>query len=61
MKLQIESVKSSGYFTEVALQGSREIRLRPFIYVKKGDMLEFLPSLENFTEVNKIFRDEAKP
>ena len=59
MKLQIESVKSSGYFTEVALQGSREIRLRPFIYVKKGDILEFLPSLENFTEVNKIFRDES--
>lgn len=59
MKLEIESVKSSGYFTEVRLQGDREVRLRPFIYLKKGDTLEFLPSLESFVEVNKIFKDRA--
>lgn len=59
MRLQIESVKSSEYFTEVKLQEGREIRLRPFIYVKEGDTLEFVPSLENFIEVNKVFKDRA--
>ena len=59
MKLPIENIKSSGCFTQVKLQGGHEIRLRPFIYVKKGDILEFLPSFENFKEVNKVFKDEA--
>lgn len=59
MKLQIGSVKSSGYFTEVKLEGGCEIQLRPFIYVKKDDILEFIPSVESFIKINKIFKDKA--
>jgi len=59
MKLQIENIKSSGYSTKVKLQNGYEIQLRPFIYIKKGDVLEFIPSVGDFTEINKIFRDKA--
>ena len=59
MKIQIESLKSSGYFTQVKLKNGYEIKLRPFIYIKKGDVLEFIPSVTNFAEINKTFRDKA--
>lgn len=59
MKLSVEKVKSNSSFTEVELQGGLVIRLRPFIYVRKGDMLEFIPSVEDFTEVEKIFENKA--
>lgn len=58
MRLIIENIKSTGYFTDIKFQGGYEIRLRPFIYLKKGDTLEFIPSLKNFTKVNKIFKDK---
>lgn len=59
MKVKIESLKSSGYFTQVKLQNGYEIKLRPYIYIKKGDVLEFIPSVTNFAEINKTFRDKA--
>lgn len=59
MKLQVANVKSGSYFTKVKLKDNYEIKLRPFIYVKKGDVLEFMPSVKNFKVVNKIFADRA--
>lgn len=60
MRLQIENVeKKPGRFTKLTLEDSSKICLRPFLYVKKGDVLEFIPSLENFREIYKIFNDRA--
>ncbi|AMM40025.1 ABC transporter ATP-binding protein [Candidatus Desulfofervidus auxilii] len=59
MKLLIKGVRSTGHFTEIILQDGYNIKLRPFIYVKKGDFLEFLPSIKKFQEVYKIFDDKA--
>jgi ABC-type ATPase with predicted acetyltransferase domain len=57
--LKVESVKSNGGHTSLRLQGNREVSLRPFIYVKPGDLLEFVPKLQHFNKVNKILTDKA--
>jgi len=59
MKLEIRDVRKTERYTEIKPRAQSKLRLRPFIYVKKGDVLEFLPSVEGFTEVNKVFTDEA--
>ena len=57
--LKVESVKSNGDHTILKLQENREVSLRPFIYVKPGDLLEFVPKLEHFNKVDKILTDKA--
>jgi len=57
--LKVESVKSNGDHTSLKLHGNREVSLRPFIYIKPGDLLEFVPNLEHFKKVNKILTDKA--
>jgi len=59
MKLKVKDVKSGGYATKVISENGDIVKLRPFIYLKSGDELEFLPSIEAYTEVNRIFRDKG--
>jgi len=57
--LKVESVESDGDRTVLKLQKNREVSLRPFIYVKPGDLLEFVPKLRYFNKVDKIIIDKA--
>lgn len=59
MILKVEELKGTRTRTYLRLNEGYEAQLGPFIYVKKGDTLEFIPSIEDFEEVNKIFRDKA--
>lgn len=56
-RLKVEKVKSNESFTKVELENGSTIELRPFIYVRKGDVLEFAPSPHDFIRVDKIFVD----
>ncbi len=55
----IENIKNNGCFTKIKLTGGIEIQLRPFVYLKKQDILEFVPSVDEFKEIYKVFEDRA--
>jgi len=55
----IERVRSRSSLTEITLQGGLEVQLRPFAYVKQNDILEFVPSVEDYKDVYKVFQDRA--
>lgn len=55
----IEQVRAGRNSTKVRLQGDIELELRPFAYVKPTDVLEFIPSLDSYKEVFKVFEDRA--
>jgi len=55
----IKRVKNGRNYTEIILQGGREVQLRPFAYVKPMDILEFIPSFGGYKEIYKVFEDRA--
>jgi len=55
----IKHFKSNGWFTKVRLEGGFEIQLKPFVYIKERDILEFIPSVQEFKEIYKVFEDKA--
>lgn len=55
----IKKVKSNGNYTLLKLDGEKEIKLRPFIYVKQDDILEFIPCIDDYKEIYKIFEDKS--
>jgi hypothetical protein len=57
--LRVNSIKSTGNYTSVKLEDGYKVNLRPYIYVKGGDILEFIPSVEAFEEVNKIITEKG--
>jgi len=57
--LRVNSIKSTGNYTSVKLENGYKVNLRPYIYVKAGDILEFIPSVEAFEEVNKIITEKS--
>jgi len=57
-KFIIKKFKSNSRYSLVVLDNDKELILRPFIYLKNGDELEFIPSLQDYREINKIFIDK---
>lgn len=55
----IEKIESTGTGTKVSLKGTGELLLRPFVYIKPHDILEFIPSPHNSKEIYKVFEDRA--
>lgn len=56
---RVDSVRSTGNYTSVKFENGYKVDLRPFIYIKTGDILEFIPSIEAFEEVNKIIIEKS--
>lgn len=54
----VKGFKSNNGCSKLKLDDNREIQLRPYIYVKNGDTLEFIPSILNFKKIFKIFQDK---
>lgn len=59
MKIEIKKVKYARNKTFINFYNGSKIALRPFIYIKEGDLLEFLPSIENYEKIYKVFKDKA--
>jgi len=57
--LRIDSVESSGSHTTLRLNHGQQICLRPFIYVKPGDLLEFVPNFESYGQINKVLANKT--
>jgi len=55
----IEYVRSSRNYTKIGLQGNITLQLRPFAYLKPTDVLEFIPSLDGYKEIYKVFDDKV--
>ena len=58
-QLVVEGVKNGHNYTKLILKGGTELLLRPFVYVKPADVLEFLPSFGSYKEIHKVFEDRA--
>lgn len=56
---RVNSIKSTGNHTSVKLETGHKVDLRPYIYIKSGDILEFIPSVKAFEEVNKIIIEKS--
>jgi len=55
----IERVKHLSSHTEISLEDGRNLTMRPFIYLAQGDRLEFIPSVEQSRQVNKLIIEKA--
>jgi ABC-type lipoprotein export system ATPase subunit/GNAT superfamily N-acetyltransferase len=55
----IKNIKSNGNFTKVELNNGKTIILRPFLYLKPNDVLKFIPSIDNYEKIYKVFEDKA--
>lgn len=58
-KLIIKKVTTNGRETRVTLHNGTVCNLRPFVYLKAGDELEFAPKVENWISIKKVFKDKA--
>ena len=58
-KFVIKSLRKNSSYTSLVLDNGDELQLRPYIYLKTGDILEFIPSIQHFKVVYKIFTDKA--
>ena len=58
-RLKIDTVHQTGNYTLLTWDGNNQIRLRPYIYIKPGDVLEFTPSLDSYKEISKIITDKS--
>jgi len=56
----VKHVIATGNFTKVKFEGGEEILLRPFIYIRPQDVIEFTPSVNGFKEIYKVFEDRGK-
>jgi len=50
----VTSIKSSPFHTLVNMEENASVKMRPYIYIRPGDQLEFYPRRDNFKEVFKI-------
>jgi ABC-type ATPase with predicted acetyltransferase domain len=58
MKTQVKRIlKTRGNVSEIELANRKKILLPPFINVKNGDILEFLPNFKEYNRINKIITD----
>ncbi len=55
----IKNIKNNGCVTKVQLKKRGWIDLRPFIYIREGDVLKFIPSIKKPKKIYKIFEDRA--
>jgi len=55
----IKSIKSNGNFTKVELNNGKTTILRPFLYLKPKDVLKFVPSIDNYEKIYKVFEDRG--
>jgi len=55
----IKNIKSNGNFTKVELNNGKTIILRPFLYLKPKDVLKFVPSIDNYEKIYKVFEDRG--
>jgi len=58
-RLIIEHIENNGCATKIKLKGSIELQLRPFLYLRQHDVLEFIPSVHEYKEIYKVFEDRA--
>ena len=57
--LKIKSVCKNGNYTLLKLNDGSETKLRPYLYVKPGNKIEFIPDLDCFNEIYKIINDKT--
>ncbi len=55
----VKNLKSYNSFKKIILNNGHELKLRPYVYIKEGDNLEFIPTLEDFKEIFKVFEDKT--
>ncbi len=56
---KVNDVKATNTKTVIKLAGSREVTLRPYIYLKIGDSLEFIPNINAYKKIYKRFVDKS--
>ncbi len=57
--LEIESVRKNGNYTLLKLNNGDEVKLRPYLYVKPGNRIEFIPNTHYFSGIYKIINDRT--
>jgi len=57
--LKVESVRKNGNYTLLKLDDGNEVRLRPYIYIKPGDRIKFIPNMHCFNEIYKIINNKT--
>ena len=50
----VEQVRHLSKHTDIKLQDGRAIVVRPFLYLHKGDRLEFVPNINQFDDIYKL-------
>src|SRR5438132_6277287 len=46
-------------YAEVTLSSGRALKLSPYVYLKRGDTLEFSPGPTKFRTIHRVFNDRA--
>lgn len=57
--VEVKSVRQNGNYTLLKLNDGNEIKLRPYLYVKPGNKIEFLPNMYYFKKIYKIINDRS--
>lgn len=57
--LEVESVRKNGNYTLLKLNNGDEVKLRPYLYVKPGNRIEFIPNTHCFSGIYKIINDRT--
>jgi hypothetical protein len=52
-------VRQTDTLTEIKLRARKVLHLRPFIYLRENDDVEFIPSIADYRVINKVFVDRG--
>src|SRR5437016_3955940 len=55
----VRRVQAGRSRTLVTFKSGRRLELGPYVYLRKGDVLEFSPGPRNFGTIRKVFQDRA--